>query len=49
LIEAALADAKQLRDGANAADDYDARATEEEAQRWERLANAAREELAQLL
>ena len=35
-----------LRDVGNAADGYGAQATEEEAQRWERLANAARAELA---
>jgi hypothetical protein len=37
--------AKELRDGANAMDDYGARATEEEAQRWERLAAEAEAEL----
>jgi hypothetical protein len=46
LIEAALAHVKALRGGAGAADDYGPRATEEEAQRWERLAAAARAELA---
>jgi hypothetical protein len=46
LIEAALAHVKALRGGSGAADDYGARATEEEAQRWERLAAAARAELA---
>jgi hypothetical protein len=41
LIKAALAHARQLRNGA--------RATEEEAERWERLATSAQEELARLL
>jgi hypothetical protein len=45
LIEAALAHTKALRDGAGAADDYGGRATEEEAQRWEQLAAAARAEV----
>ena len=49
LIEAALAHAKALRDGANAADGYGARATAEEAERWERLASAARDQLVRLL
>ena len=44
LIEAALAHAKHLRDGAYAADDYGARATIAEAERWERLANDAQNE-----
>jgi hypothetical protein len=48
LIEAALAHAKALRDSANTADDYGARATVEEAEHWERLANAAQEELSRL-
>jgi hypothetical protein len=41
LIEEALAHAKRLRESANAADDYGARAAEAEAERWERLASAA--------
>jgi hypothetical protein len=49
LIEAVLAHAKPLRGGAHAADGYGAWATLEEAQRWERLASAARDELAALL
>jgi hypothetical protein len=49
LIKAALAHARQLRNGAQAADDHGARATEEEAERWERLATSAQEELARLL
>jgi hypothetical protein len=49
LIEAALAHAKHLRDGANATDDYGARATIEEAQRWERLAHDAQKEASILL
>jgi hypothetical protein len=49
LIEAALAHAKHLRRSAQGADDYGAQATEEEADRWERLASAARDELARLL
>jgi hypothetical protein len=48
LIGAALIHAKTLRDGANAADDYGARAIEEEAERWERLAATARAELLNL-
>jgi len=44
LIEAALAHAKFLRDGANAADGYGARATVEDAERWERLSTAAQNE-----
>jgi hypothetical protein len=43
LIEAAFAHAKELHQGALAADDY-ARATEAEAERWERLATAAQNE-----
>jgi hypothetical protein len=35
LIEAALAHAKFLRESANMGDDYDARAAEAEAERWE--------------
>jgi len=46
LIEAALAHAQDLRNGANAADDYGASVTEEEAQRWEHLAAAAKADLA---
>jgi hypothetical protein len=38
LIEAALAHAKFLRQSAMTGDDYGARATEAEAERWERLA-----------
>jgi hypothetical protein len=37
-----IAHARDLWNGANAADDYGARATEDETQRWERLAAAAR-------
>jgi hypothetical protein len=50
VIKAALAHhAKEPAERATAADDHGARATEKEAQRWERLASAAREELAHLL
>ena len=45
LIEAAFERARQLREGADAADDHGARATIEEAERWEGLARAARDEL----
>jgi hypothetical protein len=45
LIEAALAHARLLRQGANAADGYGARVTEAEADRWEALARAAQDEL----
>jgi hypothetical protein len=48
LIEAALEHAKQLRQGANAADGRGARVTIEEAERWERLATAAQAELSVL-
>jgi hypothetical protein len=48
LIEAALAHAKHLRESANGADDYGARVTEEGAERWERLASAAQDELSAL-
>jgi len=41
--------AKKWRDGANHSDGYGARATSEEAERWERFAGAAWEELARLL
>ena len=49
LIEAAFEQARQLREGANTADDYGARATIEEAGRWEALASAARDELVRLV
>jgi hypothetical protein len=49
LIEAALEHARQLRQGANAADDRGARTTIEEAERWEVLASAARDELVRLV
>ena len=45
LITTAFKHAKQLRQGANAADGYGARATEAEADRWEALARAAQDEL----
>jgi len=45
LIEAALAHAKFLRQNADTDNDYGARATEAEAERWERLAHAAQNEL----
>ena len=45
LIEAALAHARFLRQSAMTGDDYGARATEAEAERWERLAQAAQNEL----
>jgi hypothetical protein len=48
LIEAALEHARLLREGADAADDHGARATIEEAERWEVLASAARDELVRL-
>jgi hypothetical protein len=40
-IEAALAHPKFLRQSANTGDDYGARATEAEAERWEGLARLA--------
>jgi hypothetical protein len=43
-----LVHAKALRDGANVADGYGARATIDEAERWERLATAAQRELDQM-
>jgi hypothetical protein len=49
LIEAALAHAKHLRQSAGGDDDYGARAAEKEAERWERMVGAARDELAGLL
>jgi len=49
LIEAAFEQARQLRGGAHAADDHGARATIEEAGRWEALASAARDELVRLV
>jgi len=45
LIQAALAHARFLRESANTGDDYGARATEAEAERWEGLARAAQNEL----
>jgi hypothetical protein len=48
LIDATQAHAKALRDGAAAADDHGSRTAEEEAERWERLAGAARAELSAL-
>ena len=45
LIQAALAHAKFLRQSADTGDDYGARATEAEADRWEGLARAAQNEL----
>ena len=45
LIEAALAQAKYPRDCAKTGDDYGARATEAEADRWEALASTAQDEL----
>jgi hypothetical protein len=45
LIEAALAHAKFLRQNADTDNDYGARATKAEAERWERLAHAAQNEL----
>jgi hypothetical protein len=45
LIKAAFAHAGLLRQGANAADGYGARATEAETERWERLARTAQDEL----
>ena len=45
LIEAALAHAKFLRQNADTDNDYGARATEAEADRWEGLARAAQNEL----
>ena len=45
LIKAALAHAEFLRHSALTGDDYRARATEAEAERWERLAQAARLEV----
>ena len=44
-IEAAFAHARLLRQRAKAADGYGARATEAEAERWERLASTAQDEL----
>jgi hypothetical protein len=49
LIEAALAHAEFLRQSAMTGDDYGARATEAEAERWERLARAAQNELRSLV
>ena len=49
LIEAALEHAGYLRECALGGDDYGARATMEEVERWERLASGARDELASLL
>jgi hypothetical protein len=48
LIEAALAHAIHLRDNSVCDDDYGARAAIEEAERWEALARAARDELSAL-
>ena len=45
LIEAALAHAKFLRQNADTDNDYGARATEAEADRWEGLARTAQNEL----
>jgi hypothetical protein len=45
LIQAALAHARFLRESANTGDDYGARATEAEAERWEGLARAAQNKL----
>ena len=45
LIQAALAHATFLRQSADTGDDYGARATEAEAERWEGLARAAQNEL----
>ena len=45
LIEAALAHARFLRQSATTGDDCGARATEAEAERWKRLAQAAQNEL----
>jgi hypothetical protein len=45
LIQAALAHATFLRQSADTGDDYGARATDTEAERWERLARAAQNEL----
>ena len=45
LIQAALAHATFLRQSADTGDDYGARATDAEAERWERLARAAQNEL----
>jgi hypothetical protein len=45
LIRAALAHAEFLRQSAMTGDDYGARATEAEAERWERLAQAAQSEV----
>jgi hypothetical protein len=45
LIKAAFEHARQLRQADDAADDYGACATVDEAERWERLASAARDEL----
>jgi hypothetical protein len=44
LIQAALAHSKFLRQSADTGDDYGARATEAEAEHWERLARAAQSE-----
>jgi hypothetical protein len=49
LIQAALAHPKFLRQSATTGDDYGARATEAEAVRWERLAQAAQNELRSLV
>jgi hypothetical protein len=46
LIAAALAHAKNLRECANKGDNYGTRATEAEANRWERLAAIAQSEAA---
>ena len=45
VIQAALAHAKFLRESANTGDGRGARVTEAEAERWERLARAAQNEL----
>jgi hypothetical protein len=45
LIQAALAHARFLRESANTGDDYGARASEAEAERWEGLARAAQNKL----
>ncbi len=45
LFQAALAHAKFLRQSADTGDDYGARATDAEAERWERLGRAAQKEL----
>jgi hypothetical protein len=45
LIEAALVHARQLRNGADAADDHGARPRSRKLKRWEKLARAAQDEL----